>query len=290
MLTIQCPPLPDDTARAAELVFGRDHPYLRMGEALDALWAGLDLRALQSANAFLADTFYPYALATVLQYWEALSDQQMSQATNTRLDLKYAMHLPLSLPGIAPLKLCAFRQHVQMNRVGKDALQGIVRGLGKFANREKSSADVSQIFSAICLLSRAEIILECMAIALEAVAARDPSWLRAHAQPHWYRRYHQRPSPPKTPRNPRELEKLMEAAGNDGLYLLATIECGPGSDLAQLPEILMLRREWQRQFALEESPLKLRKLRCLFCGEDFNPSGIHPWASKEVAVDKDPRT
>ena len=82
----------------------------------------------------------------------------------------------------------------------------------------------------------------------------------------------------------------MEAAGNDGLYLLATIESEPGPDLAHLPEILRMSREWQRQFAPEKAPLKLRELRCFLCGEDLNPIITHPWPSKEVAVGKETRT
>jgi hypothetical protein len=158
---------------------------------------------------------------TVLQYGKPLNDPNVPGDQHAA-GLKYTMHLPLSIPGSTFKALC-FRQHVQTNQAGRDALQEIVRSLGKFANREKSSADVSEILRAICLPSRAEIILECMANALEAVAARDPSWLRAHAQPHWYKRYHRTLGLPKIPRNPRELEKRI-ICGNDGLYLLATIE------------------------------------------------------------------
>lgn len=269
MSPIQCPPLPLDTARAAESVFGRDHPYLKLGESLEILWKDLELSALDSADAFLADSFYPCSLATILQYWEDLTDRQMSQATRTRPELKYALHLPLNFPGIEPLTLCAFRQRILASQVGTEALQGMIDRLSEFANRERSSTDVNQIIPAICLPSRAEIILECMGIALEAVATRDPNWLKANAPAHWYKRYYQKLDQQKIPHDPGEIKNLAETVGNDGRYLLEAIENSDGTMLAHLPEILMLRCEWQRQFEWRGDSLKLRNLCSLFCGDSF---------------------
>ena len=269
MTPLLCPPLPLDTARAAETAFGRDHPYLKLGQSLEILWEDMGLSALESGDGFLADSFYPCSLATILQFWEDLTDRQMSQATRTRPDLKYALHLPLNFPGIEPSMLCAFRQHILANRAGSAALQGMIDRLGEFAHREKSPADVSQIIAAICLPSRAEIILERMGIAIEALATRDPGWLKANAQVHWFQRYHLKLDQQKIPHHPVEIEKLASAVGNDGRYLLQAIESSGGSSLAQLPEILALRREWQRQFEWREGSLKLRTLCSLLCNDSF---------------------
>lgn len=265
MSSIQCPPIPADTARAAELVFGREHPYLKIGESLEILWEDLDLSTLGSADAFLSNSFYPYSLVTILQYWEYLTDRQMSQAMRTRLDMKYALHLPLNFPGIKPSTLCEFRQHVLADRGASEALQGMLQRLSNFTNREKPSLDVNQMIAAICLPSRAEIILECMGIALESIATCDPNWLKAHALPHWYKRYHQKPNHQKIPHGPKEIRLLAQVVGSDGRYLMQVIENSNATALSQLPEIQLLRQEWQRQFALEGETLKFRESHCLLC-------------------------
>ena len=270
MSSIQCPPLPVDTARAAELAFGREHPYLKMGASLEILWEDLDLSTLGSANTFLLNSFYPHSLATILQYWEYLSDRQMSQATRTRLDMKYALHLPLNFPGLEPSTLCAFRQHVLNDRGAHKALQEMFHRLSDFANREKPLLDVKQMIAAICLPSRAEIILECMGIALESVATCDPNWLKAHTPAHWYKRYHQKLNGQKIPHDLKEIELLIQAVGSDGWHILKAIESSNASVLSQLPEIQKLRHEWRNQFVLERDSLKFCKSHCLSCSNELN--------------------
>jgi hypothetical protein len=270
MSPIQCPPLPSDTAHSAESIFGRDHPYLKIGQSLAALWGELELAELRAADAFLADAFFPYALATILQYWEALSNRQMSQATRTRLDLKYALHLPLNSPGVEPLMLCAFRQHILASQPGQERLQEMIDRLATFASPEKSRLKVDQIISGVCLPNRADIILECMGVALEAAATYDPQWLKVNTQPHWYGRYQPRFDSWKLSCNPGEIEGMLVAVGEDGRQLLQSIENTQGSDLARLPEILMLRREWKRQFEARDGTMRLRASCCLLCGM---PSG-----------------
>ena len=270
MSPIPCPPLPADTARAAESLFGRDHPYMRAGEALDAVWGELKFSALQSTDTFLTASFYPCALATTVQYWEQLTDRQMSQAIRTRVDIKYALHLPLSYPGIEAATLCEFRQHVLTDAALRMALADLMQRLSEFGNCDKSSTDLSQVIAAICLPSRAEMILEYMGIALEAVATCDPNWLRANAQPHWYRRYNRKLDTQKVPHGAAEIERAMQAVGEDGLHLLQAIEQTGASSLGQLPEIMALRGQWQRQFEWTNNSLRFRRLCNLTCESNFS--------------------
>ena len=269
MSPIQYPPLPIDTARAAELVFGREHPYLKIGESLGIIWEDLHISDFAPADAFLLNSFYPYSFVTILQYWEYLTDRQMAQATRMRLDMKYALHLPINFPGIEPSTLCEFRQHVLADRGAHTAIQGIVQSMSNFAERGNSSTSVEQLMTAICLPSRAEIVLECMGVALEAVASTDPNWLKIYALPHWYRRYYQKFHHEKIPRNPREIDLLIQSVGNDGWHLMEMIEKSNATGILRLPEIKLLRDQWQRQFILEEGLLKFRKSHCLACSSQL---------------------
>ena len=269
MSSIPCPALPSDTANAARTVFGREHPYLQMGNSLGGIWDALPLSRLGEADTFLTRSFYPYSLVTILQYWEYLTDRQMSQATRTRLDMKYALHLPLSFPGIEPDTLCEFRQHVLASPVAIEIFGGMLHALSGFGKREGSTRSAEEIIASICLPSRAETILECMDLALEAVAAVDPEWLKAHTLAHWYRRYHLKIGHRSAPSCSGEVDTLIESVGSDGRHLLQTIDAINGSRLADLPEIRKLNREWQRQFSVEADTLKFRVSHCLMCTKEL---------------------
>lgn len=269
MSSLPCPPLPSDTANAAETVFGREHPYLQMGNSLCSIWGALPLSSLGEADTFLTRSFYPYSLVTILQYWEYLTDRQIARATRTRLDMKYALHLPLSFPGIEPDTLCEFRQHVLASPAAIEIFAGMLRSLSGFGKREGSTRSTEEIIASICLPSRAETILECMDLAIEAVAAVDPEWLKAHTLPHWYRRYHLKIGHRSVPSCPGEVESLIESVGSDGRHLLQTIDAFNASRLVDLPEIRKLNREWQRQFSVEADILKFRKLHCLMCTREL---------------------
>lgn len=266
MQSMRFPPLPADTARAAEAAFGRDHPHLKIGRELDAVLADFELPAPVSRDAMLADTFGLFSLASVLQSWEDLTDHQLVDAVRNRLDLKYALHLPLDFPGFESLALCSFRRRVLANPAGKEAFQELVNRLKVFAgDQKKRQADAEQIITALCLLSRAEIIVETMGNALEAVAAYDPHWLLSNALPHWYKLYYQKPGPQQIPRETQEIETLLQTIGKDGQHLLETFAGSTANGSRQLPEIQSLRREWERQFQSEAGELTFLPLRCHDC-------------------------
>jgi hypothetical protein len=240
-----------------------------MGNSLGGVWNALPLSELGEANTFLSRSFYPYSLVTILQYWEYLTDRQMSRATRTRLDMKYALHLPLSFPGIEPDTLCEFRQHVLASPAAIEILGRMLHALSGFGKQEGSTRSADEIIASICLPSRAETILECMDLALEAVAAVDPEWLKAHTLAHWYRRYHLKIGHRSVPSCPGEVETLIESVGNDGRHLLQTIDASNASRLAELPEIRKLNREWQRQFSVEAGTLNFRVSHCLICTSEL---------------------
>lgn len=266
MTSIRYPPIPADTVRATEEAFGSDHPYLKIGNGLEMVFCEANLDSVVATDASLADSFWPYSLATVLQYWEDLTDRQMANATRTRVDLKYALHLPLIFPGMNPSKLCRFRGQVQHNQAGREAFQQVVNRVEDFlAGREKHFTDSSLIITTICMISRYEIVMEAMSNAVEALAANRPEWLRTMALPHWYRRYYYGQNPRRTPRSSKNVEALLRSVGEDGQHLIKTVEKSEIVSLMDLPEIQALRQEWQHQFEIEGDRLKVRSPNCANC-------------------------
>jgi hypothetical protein len=90
-------------------------------------------------------------------------------------------------------------------------------------------------------------LAEAMRITLEALATRQPEWLRTVTLPHWYERYNQVFSMSLLPHSKKEQEDLAQAIGMDARYLHEKIE-GSQTALALLPEVQSLRRELQQQF------------------------------------------
>ena len=240
-----------------------------MGQSLNHVWEELNLSALSFQDLFLTNYFFPYSLMTIVQYWEYMTDRQMSQATRTRLDMKYAMHLPLNFPSVEPAALCGFRQRVLTEWKALEAMQWLIHSLNSLVGREAAVA-ANGIISSVCLPSRAEHTLEHMSMALEAIAATDPHWLKIHTLPHWYRRYHLTLDQYKFPSDPKDIKLMIQSVGNDGLHLLAEIGKSKADHLSRLSAVASLSDEWQEQFIREGNVLKFREPHCLSCSYEIN--------------------
>lgn len=240
-----------------------------MGDSLNHLWEELNLPALTFQDLFLSNCFYPHSLMTIMQYWEYMTDRQMSQAARTRLDMKYAMHLPLNFPGIDPATLCQFRQRVLADWKALETMLWLMHSLNNLVDRGEAVSAHGMI-AAVCLPSRAEHTLEHMSMALEAIAATDPHWLKVHTLPHWYRRYHLTLDQYKFPSDPDEIKLMIQSVGNDGRHLLEEIEKSKLAHLSRLREVDMLAEEWREQFIQEGNTLKFREPHCLSCSYEIN--------------------
>src|SRR5512140_3732571 len=106
------PPIPADIKRAARAVFSSSNFYIRVGEQVAAIFSepGLEHIAETSASLKAAPHFLP--LVTFFQFVEGLTDAQAADAVRSRMDWKFALHLPLHLPIFSPEILCEFRRRV----------------------------------------------------------------------------------------------------------------------------------------------------------------------------------
>lgn len=258
-------PIPWETARAAKAVFGHSNFYILVGEHVGEILEGIQLECLSAAvrDARVGRASLP--LITFFQFLEGLTDSQAVDAARTRIEWKFALHLPVNAPIFREYELCAFRQHVLANRAVKEVFQELLDRLNEITNHQKRSVDVEQIIGAICLGSRAEIIVKCMGTALEALATNCPKWLVANALPHWYKRYRQRSEAQQIPSDPRKIEALIQTIGEDGQLLLETINRTGALDCQNLPEIENLQREWERQFNHENGSLAFIPSNCRYC-------------------------
>jgi transposase len=242
-------PLPEGTSRAVKSVGDPQNPYLAIGDRLESLTRDLELEALDPFGERTAGALLILAMVTLFQFAEGVPDRQAADALRTRMDWKYALHLPPDAAGIDHGALCRFRDRLRGNEAGLRVLGRMLDrlgGPGLLANDHWRRSDAGRVLAAVDELSALEGLAEAMGLALEAVACRQPDWLRATSLPHWYERYDPRTSARDLPGSAKDRQAQVQAIEADVSHLLESMADTEASDLALLPEVQALRRMWRQ--------------------------------------------
>jgi transposase len=250
-LPVRLPPIPADTARAASSLFGKGNIYIRVGEHLDELFDELPPLEMEIHGRSSPQANARYALMTAFQFAEQLTDRQMAEAVRNRVDLKYALHLPMSYPSFDPVVLCMFRKHLITDITSSQAvglLLARLAELGLLKSMGEQSWDLESVLTGICTGSRLEIIIEAIYQALEALTVANYEWLRQVALPHWYTRYSRQTTMPFWPFSEEKLKASALEIAADIRYLLGEIDKSQQPGLVSLREIQYLRQVWADQF------------------------------------------
>ena len=123
---IPVPPIPAETAQAVGTVFGKGNVYIMIGDQLNSMFASVDLAQLNSGHPKPDYIMLICGLVTQFQFMERLSDRRAAAALHSRLDWKYALHLPLNHPGLAAYTLCEFRHRLWDDPIGQQAFQHMI--------------------------------------------------------------------------------------------------------------------------------------------------------------------
>lgn len=270
MPLIQCPPLPADTEQAAKLAFCQEDPYLKIGGQLNLLLNDLQLSKAILWDEILFASFWPLSMMTILQFRENLSDHQADAAIRTRLDLKYALHLPLDFPGFAPSTLYKFRERLNNNPDAKNVIQELINRIRELIGYDNELPEnTDQILVTIATLNRLETVFEVMSNAVETLAVRHPEWLLSLVLQHWYGNYRHDSTFLLFHRSIQKIEELLECIGEDGEHLLAFVNTSGDIKLENLAEIQVLRQEWRHQFNRRQDTLELQRWECSWCSNSL---------------------
>lgn len=257
------PSIPEDTARAAASLFGKGNIYLELGEHINGFLSELvpfDVevhgRRSPEANAL-------YAVMTILQFGEELTDSRIAEAVRRRADLRYALHLPMSYLRLEPGTLCEFRRGVRADPPSQQTFQGLLDRLAELCLLKSAGelpVSTSLVLDTVCTGNRFEMVVEAMLQALETLAATDSEWLRQVTLPHWYERYSRRAAlhfwPGATGK------PLAPQIGADIRYLLGQIDESLPMAVTSRSEIEALRHVWEEQFEPRtEDTLRTREVR-----------------------------
>ena len=183
------PPIPKNTIRAARISYGKGNVYLRLGDQVNKLISKLDADLL----AIYSDGYEGTLLAaiTIIQYVEGLTDTEFSESLSSRIDLRYALHLPHPGPRLDPFILCSFRQRVLKEHgcclLQEEMFKILYPLLG--ANEAQQDSNSCNAIKAICMNTIRALVVEAMFHAIEALSANHFTWLSKVAAPHWYERY-----------------------------------------------------------------------------------------------------
>lgn len=271
--TIEIPSIPNETVRAARAVFSRKNFYIRVGEQLEFILKDIQQESLPDLPKTSRAGGALLPLTTFFQFVEGLTDLQAMDAVRTRIDWKYALHLPVNTLTFRENSLCEFRQQVIHDRAGQCEFQKMVDRLITLNppyHQTDQNFEVLALLSSTCSINVMNLALEAMGAALGALASHFPEWLRQIAQPHWYWRFNQLPPSAHPVSSMRQQELSMEKLGADIHYLLEEVQRANSSEISKMREIKALHRIWERQFesggvALSAQSGTSKRINCDTC-------------------------
>lgn len=157
---INYPALPEDTLRAGRDLYGIGNTYIRLGDHLDKFLVDLihsDVN-FRNPNNLTIEVMIQNYLLTIIQYFEEMSNQQMSEAIHRRVDLKYALHLPMSNLNLDPIILCEFRRDLMSDSSRIQVFQKFLDRLEKFGlfttSQNQSLLGAQQLLETVCIINR----------------------------------------------------------------------------------------------------------------------------------------
>jgi len=255
-------PIPQDTRQVAQRIYPPEHLLRRLGEEYADVLRDEDFADLYSPTGQPALSPSLLALVTVLQAIEHCSDRLAAEMVRSRIDWKYALHLPLDYPGFDPSVLCEFRQRLvthQAHRRVFDAFLQRLKEKGFLKGRALQRTDSLAIVAAVRELTKTELVRETLRLALEAIARKDPRWLQTHVPADWLQTYGawtpgERLVRKSGPHAGAEIKRLLARTGQDGFTLLQALEAPDATALRPLPAVDVLRTVWYQHYQCD--PLK----------------------------------
>lgn len=261
-------PIPPDTLRTARASFGKNNLYMVVGDRLPQLLAVQPQKTkLESQIETKPPNLSVLSMVTIFQYLESLSDLQVIEAVRTRVDWKYALHLPMNYPGFAPNRLCRERYRLRRESGSDRVFQGMIDRVASISTNGSQfniQVEAQTLVQTVCTICRMSVALQTMQIGLELLASRHWEWLRQHALPHWYERY----SASNRWGGQFECSDLIKSTtriGDDIGYLLERVERYGQPDMAAYQEIRDLEAVYHQQYQNGNGKRRWRTACCATC-------------------------
>jgi transposase len=242
--------VPADTAELGQQLFGAEYAYRMLGDRFDQLlpeeqvFAGLYCETGRGAIPPLL-----VALVSVFQFLEKVPDRQAAEMVISRIDWKYALHLPLTYAGFHFTDLYAFRvrlyEHQEERRLFEEVLEKL-KGMGLIKTRGKMRTDSSHVLGVVQRLTQLELVRETLRVALRASREVAGEWVEHSLPPSFCEAYAVRRS--EYGLSNEEVQAQLLQAGKDGYWFLEQVDHSAPEVVRGLAEIGVLRTVLQQQF------------------------------------------
>jgi transposase len=188
----EVPPVPEETCRIARAAFPKGNVYIRMRDALGAIYQDQLFAPLFPTRGQPAASPWRLALTTIMQFAEGLSDRQAADAVRSRIDWKYALSLVLTDPGFDFSVLSEFRARLIAGSLEHQLLEAMLtqfKARGWLKARGQQRTDSTHVLAAIRTLNRLESVGETWRAALNSLAVVAPDGLLTLVTSDWFDRY-----------------------------------------------------------------------------------------------------
>jgi len=252
-------PIPEDTLLVGQQVLSEDNLYRIIGEQYAEVVKDEDFADFYSHTGQPGYSPARLSLITVLQAMEHLSDRVAIHMVRTRIDWKYALHLPLNDPGFDPSVLCEFRGRLvegEAERKFFDALLEKFKEKGLLKGRGMQRTDSLQLLGAVRVLNRLELVMETLRLVLESMVKADVEWVRGNVPAEWFETYgewneSERLVKESGPQGKAATGRFLKQTGKDGFRLMDQLKAE--SELRELEAVKTLEKVWGQQYRRMET-------------------------------------
>jgi transposase len=242
--------IPEDTHQIGQILFKPENIYRQIGERFDELFPDEDIfKPLYAQGGRGAMPPLLMSLVTVFQMMEKIPDRLATELVVSRIDWKYALHLPLGYKGFHFTDLSAFRHRLKANKQERllfDNLLGRLQSLGLVRSGGKMRTDSTHILALMEKLSRMELITETLRLAVLGIQEFAPDWAAARLPEVFLETYSKRQS--EYGMSDAEIQAKWLQSGRDGWWLVGQIDQESPSVVRNLTQVLTLRKVLQQQF------------------------------------------
>jgi len=242
--------VPADTAVIGQKVLPVNNVCRQIGDRFDELTPTEDVfEPMYSYKGRGAISPFLLAMVTVLQMMEKVPDRVAAHFVVTRLDWKYALHLPLDYQGFHFTDLYAYRQRLIQHGQEKLVFDQVItkfKALGLIKERTKVRTDATHVVALLNRLSQLELVRESIRVALDAVSVVAPAWVSEVVPPAFREAYDERQNDYRV--SDSQIAKQLREAGQAGYWFLAQLERSAPAYVQKLTEVETLRTVLSQQF------------------------------------------
>jgi transposase len=242
--------VPEDTVRLGRAILASSTVYRQIGDHFDDLFPYEDdFASMYEMTGRGAVSPLLLALVTVFQVLEKAPDRVAAEWVVSRIDWKYALHLPLTYTGFHFTELYQFRGRLLAHteeRIVFDHLVARLKALGLIKRRGKIRTDSTHILAVVERLSQLELVTESLRTALMAVTKIAASWVEQTIPAAFCETYRVRQSEYGLSND--EIREHLVQAGKDGFWFLRQLDQSAEASVRSLAEVEVLRTVLAQQF------------------------------------------